>query len=271
MRARMMLATGAALLALSACAERADEAAKQDAALQTSIATKIDDKTALIRIEPDLTQDRVLYEAARAWSEAERDRYLSIGGPGASFESTWTRTFANARFIAAIGRVEGGNPTDREALGAAAGAVLDRRAGRLIALREIWKDDRDYGQSARVFAEALEPLALEAARAALDQKELDRNLADMISEEIRPDFSLYPAWALAPSAEPGKAGGIIVAFAPYRLGGVQPPLQVAVPISAIRKEIRPELLDEFLGGAAALLEEEKASRESKAKDKAKAD
>ena len=217
-----------------------------------TITTQREDQTALIRLDPTLAQTRIVYESARAWSEGERDRYLAIGGPGAAFESSWRRTFASARFVSALGEVRGGSPGDREALGAVAGATLDVQAGRLIALRELWADDRDYGASARRFERALEPLVLEAARRALDLEELDGNLADMIAEEIRPDFTLYPAWALAPSGEPGRVGGLIVRFAPYRLAGVQPALEVVVPVEPIRTALRPDLADQLAGGRAAL-------------------
>lgn len=246
--------------ALGACTQ-SEGGPGLEAGPQATITTRSADQTALIRIDPALVQTPIVYEAARGWSEGERDRYLTIGGPGASFESSWRRTFASPRFISALGEVRGASPGDREALGQVAGATLDVQAGRLIALRELWADDRDYGQSARRFERALEPLVLEAARRALDLEELDSNLADMISEEIRPDFTLYPAWALAPSTEQGRIGGLIVRFAPYRLAGVQPALEVVVPVEAVRTALRPDLAEQLVGGRAAL--EAAAAEEAK--------
>jgi hypothetical protein len=247
---RLALLAGVAA-ALAGCTAAGTDAVGSSGG-EATITTQREDQTALIRLDPALAPTRIVYDAARAWSEGERDRYLAIGGPGATFESTWRRTFASARFVSALGDVRGGSPGDREALGAVAGATLDVQAGRLIALRELWADDRDYGASARRFEKALEPLVLEAARRALDLEELDSNLADMIAEEIRPDFTLYPAWALAPSGEAGRAGGIVVRFAPYRLAGVQPALEVVAPVAAIRTALRPDLADQFEGGRAAL-------------------
>ena len=100
-------------------------------------------------------------------------------------------------------------------------------------------------------------------KAGTNHAKLDAQLCRMIADakktregaDYNPNDPTWPcpkwsqsSFALAPSDQPGKAGGVTILFSPYAVGPyAEGPFEITVPQQAFRDALSPAYADEFAG------------------------
>jgi hypothetical protein len=115
--------------------------------------------------------------------------------------------------------------------------VWDKQAGKALSAADLFAPGADMTGPDKALCDAIH-----AAKQARVQD-------PALTGELKACPKLEAATlALAPSTEPGKAGGLIALFSPYALGAyVEGAYRVVVPLPAVRPALAPAYAPEFAG------------------------